>query len=217
MHGVLRVYLKYHEGQPVIRHLERVSRPGRRQYVGGRTSRGSETEWGWRSCPLRAVCSPTLARAGRGGRRARGSGLVGRRRTMSRIGKKPVADPRRGSTSTVTGTPCAVKGPKGELTLDVHPELKVKVDAGEVVVERPSRSAPTQGAARPLPHPDREHGGRRDEGIQQDARDPRASATRRRRRARASDHAEPRLLAIPSSTSAPAGITIDVPNPTTVT
>ena len=33
-HGVLRVYLKYHEGRPVIRHLERVSRPGRRHYVG---------------------------------------------------------------------------------------------------------------------------------------------------------------------------------------
>ena len=33
MHGILRVYLKYHEGQPVIRHLERVSRPGRRRYV----------------------------------------------------------------------------------------------------------------------------------------------------------------------------------------
>lgn len=33
-HGVLRVYLKYYEGQPVIRHLERVSTPGRRQYVG---------------------------------------------------------------------------------------------------------------------------------------------------------------------------------------
>ena len=32
-HGLLRVYLKYHDGQPVIRHLERVSRPGRRQYV----------------------------------------------------------------------------------------------------------------------------------------------------------------------------------------
>ena len=32
--GVLRVYLKYHDGQPVIRHLERVSRPGRRHYVG---------------------------------------------------------------------------------------------------------------------------------------------------------------------------------------
>jgi len=33
-HGVLRVYLKYHEGQPVIRHLERVSKPGRREFVG---------------------------------------------------------------------------------------------------------------------------------------------------------------------------------------
>jgi small subunit ribosomal protein S8 len=31
--GVLRVYLKYHEDKPVIRHLERVSRPGRRHYV----------------------------------------------------------------------------------------------------------------------------------------------------------------------------------------
>ena len=33
-HGVLRVYLKYFEGQPVIRHLQRVSRPGLRRYVG---------------------------------------------------------------------------------------------------------------------------------------------------------------------------------------
>ncbi len=35
-HGVLRVYLKYYEGQPVIRHLRRVSKPGLRQYVGAR-------------------------------------------------------------------------------------------------------------------------------------------------------------------------------------
>jgi small subunit ribosomal protein S8 len=33
-HGVLRVYLKYFEGQPVIRHLRRVARPGLRKYVG---------------------------------------------------------------------------------------------------------------------------------------------------------------------------------------
>ena len=32
-HGVLRVYLKYFEGQPIIRHLKRVSRPGLRHYV----------------------------------------------------------------------------------------------------------------------------------------------------------------------------------------
>lgn len=33
-HGVLRVYLKYHDGEPIIRHLKRVSRPGMRRYVG---------------------------------------------------------------------------------------------------------------------------------------------------------------------------------------
>lgn len=32
-HGLLRVYLKYFEGQPVIRHLKRISRPGLRRYV----------------------------------------------------------------------------------------------------------------------------------------------------------------------------------------
>ena len=31
--GLLRVYLKYHEDGPIIRHLERISRPGRRHYV----------------------------------------------------------------------------------------------------------------------------------------------------------------------------------------
>lgn len=31
--GVLRVYLKYHDEGPIIRHLERVSSPGRRRYV----------------------------------------------------------------------------------------------------------------------------------------------------------------------------------------
>jgi large subunit ribosomal protein L6 len=37
------------------------------------------------------------------------------------------------SNGTVT-----VKGPKGELTLDVHPEMTVVVDDGEIRVERPS-------------------------------------------------------------------------------
>ena len=33
-HGIVRVYLKYHEGAPVIRRIARVSRPGWRRYVG---------------------------------------------------------------------------------------------------------------------------------------------------------------------------------------
>ncbi|HUP88078.1 MAG TPA: 30S ribosomal protein S8 [Longimicrobiales bacterium] len=32
MHGVLRLYLRYFEDRPVIRNVERVSRPGRRVY-----------------------------------------------------------------------------------------------------------------------------------------------------------------------------------------
>lgn len=35
-HGVLRIYLKYYEDQPVIRDVRRVSRPGRRRYVGAK-------------------------------------------------------------------------------------------------------------------------------------------------------------------------------------
>jgi small subunit ribosomal protein S8 len=36
-HGLLRVYLKYHDGdQPVIRELKRMSSPGLRRYVGAR-------------------------------------------------------------------------------------------------------------------------------------------------------------------------------------
>jgi small subunit ribosomal protein S8 len=36
-HGLLRLYLKYHDGdQPVIRELKRVSTPGLRRYVGAR-------------------------------------------------------------------------------------------------------------------------------------------------------------------------------------
>lgn len=31
-HGVLRLYLKYYDGHPVIRSIQRVSRPGRRAY-----------------------------------------------------------------------------------------------------------------------------------------------------------------------------------------
>lgn len=32
--GVLRIYLKYYDERPVIRDLQRVSRPGRRSYAG---------------------------------------------------------------------------------------------------------------------------------------------------------------------------------------
>lgn len=56
---------------------------------------------------------------------------------MSRVGKAPVPVPS-GVNVTVDGQRCAVKGPKGELNLDVHPDIKVSQDAEELVVTRPS-------------------------------------------------------------------------------
>ncbi|MGD8320543.1 MAG: 50S ribosomal protein L6 [Gemmatimonadota bacterium] len=56
---------------------------------------------------------------------------------MSRIGKMPVAVPK-GVDVKLGGNTVTVKGPKGELSLDVHPEMKVTVEDGEVRVERPS-------------------------------------------------------------------------------
>ena len=56
---------------------------------------------------------------------------------MSRIGKKPVDLPK-GVEVTLNGQHLKVKGPKGELELNVHPEMTVKVDEGVMTVERPS-------------------------------------------------------------------------------
>ena len=59
---------------------------------------------------------------------------------MSRIGKRPVEVPK-GVDVTVNGSAVRVKGPKGELTLNVHPTMQVKVEGGEVIVARPSDAA----------------------------------------------------------------------------
>ncbi len=56
---------------------------------------------------------------------------------MSRIGKLPVAIPG-GVTVDYREPVLTVKGPRGELTLDVHPAMTVHVDKSEVVVRRPS-------------------------------------------------------------------------------
>lgn len=56
---------------------------------------------------------------------------------MSRIGKKPVVIPQ-GVDVTLNGNDIKVKGSKGELEISVHPEMAVKVEEGEIVVERPS-------------------------------------------------------------------------------
>ncbi len=61
---------------------------------------------------------------------------------MSRVGKKPVELPK-GVEMTVAGTTVRVKGPKGELTLAVDPQVGIEVGAGKanVVTRSATRSA----------------------------------------------------------------------------
>jgi len=73
---------------------------------------------------------------------------------MSRIGKLPVAVPA-GVEIKLDGQTLKAKGPQGELTLNVHPDMKVTVDGGEVRVERPSeaqRHKALHGLTRTLVH-----------------------------------------------------------------
>ena len=56
---------------------------------------------------------------------------------MSRIGKLPVPI-LKGVTVTAEGTTVTVKGPKGELKKTFHSDLAIKVENGNVIVERPS-------------------------------------------------------------------------------
>ena len=54
---------------------------------------------------------------------------------MSRIGRKPVAIPS-GVTVEVNGNKVVAKGPKGELSYEHLPQVQVKVEDGQVVIER---------------------------------------------------------------------------------
>ena len=56
---------------------------------------------------------------------------------MSRIGKRPVAVPKN-VTVTIEGQRVKVKGPKGELERELHREMAVALENGEIVVTRPS-------------------------------------------------------------------------------
>jgi large subunit ribosomal protein L6 len=56
---------------------------------------------------------------------------------MSRIGKKPIEIPK-GVEVKIEGTRVKVKGPKGALETEIHPEITVKIEGNQIKVERPS-------------------------------------------------------------------------------
>ena len=55
---------------------------------------------------------------------------------MSRIGNMPIAIPT-GVEVKIEGQHITVKGPKGSLERDIHPNIKVELDGNEIKVSRP--------------------------------------------------------------------------------
>ena len=59
---------------------------------------------------------------------------------MSRIGKKPITVPK-GVTVTIEGNTVRAKGPKGELSRTLHPDMALSLDNGVITVARPSEES----------------------------------------------------------------------------
>ncbi len=56
---------------------------------------------------------------------------------MSRVGKQPIDLPK-GVDVNVSGTLCQVKGPKGELKRELHPNMTLEQEDGKLVIKRAS-------------------------------------------------------------------------------
>ena len=56
---------------------------------------------------------------------------------MSRIGRQPIPIPDQVQVG-IEGSRVVVKGPKGELVREVHPDMRVELDDGRLLVDRPT-------------------------------------------------------------------------------
>lgn len=59
---------------------------------------------------------------------------------MSRIGKAPIELPQGVSVDVSQGNLVTVKGPKGELTQQVDPDLSISIEDGTLTVDRPTET-----------------------------------------------------------------------------
>ena len=57
---------------------------------------------------------------------------------MSRIGRMPITVPAGVEVSVAAGNIVTVKGPKGTLTQQLHPAMKIELDGAVITVSRPS-------------------------------------------------------------------------------
>lgn len=70
-------------------------------------------------------------------------------KTVSRIGKKPVDIPD-GVRAQIEGNSVHVSGPKGEVTVPVHPDAEVQLEDQQIVVSPKIQSTAIQGLIRSL-------------------------------------------------------------------
>ena len=173
--------------QPVIREIERVSKPGRRVYA--------SVEASCRASPT-ALASPISRRPRASWPITRPASTMSaakcsarssdqhepRRNTMSRIGKKPVPVPA-GVTATVDGQTVKAKGPKGELSLHrSRAKSSVALEDGAVKVDPRDESKPARakwGMSRTMVANICRG---RHQGLREEARDQRRRLQGRRRR-----------------------------------
>ena len=59
---------------------------------------------------------------------------------MSRIGRMPIAIPQGVDIQIAENNTVTVKGPKGTLTKTLHADMKITVEAGQAIVERPTEA-----------------------------------------------------------------------------
>ena len=133
--SMLNIVLKYDtQGKPVVHEIKKISKPGRRMYAKYKNI-NSRTQWIWNYYCVDLSWCYYRSRGTReeNRRRAYLLGLVGG--SMSRIGRMPVVIPN-GVTIEHNDTDITVKGPKGQLSQRLMPEIVLSITERECVVTR---------------------------------------------------------------------------------
>jgi large subunit ribosomal protein L6 len=137
-HPAIEISLKYYDGTPVIREVKRVSKPGRRVYLGVkdipivRQGLGVSIVSTPRGVTRMQVHGPTMLVAKCSARSSKEFG-------MSRIGKKPVGLPS-GVSASVSGQTLEVKGPKATRSFTAADDVTITVNEDNVSVEPRGKS-----------------------------------------------------------------------------
>ena len=112
-HPALRIELKYFEGEPAIKHVARVSKPGRRVYSGSQGAADDpQRPWHHHRLDARAACFRMPKRA-----RRTSAAKCWRRCSDEPHRQSAGGDPERGHRRHRRTACSRVKGPKGTLTL----------------------------------------------------------------------------------------------------